>query len=57
VAEGPHKDLQPLNMGAFHWFERFLKGADPMAVIDEGAKKSIEQTSRCGSSPNCRRTS
>jgi dienelactone hydrolase len=22
VAEGPHKDLQPLNMGAFHWFER-----------------------------------
>jgi dienelactone hydrolase len=45
VAEGPHKDLQPLNMGAFHWFERFLKNADPMAVIDEGAKKSIEQTS------------
>lgn len=42
VAEGPHKDLQPLNMGAFHWFERFLKKADPMQVIDEGAKKSIE---------------
>lgn len=44
VAEGPHKDLQPLNMGAFHWFERFLKKADPMQVIDEGAKKSIEPT-------------
>lgn len=42
VAEGPHKDLQPLNNGAFHWFERFLKGADPMAVLDEGAKKSLE---------------
>lgn len=42
VAEGPHKDLQPLNMGAFHWFERFLKQADPMQVIDEGAKKSLE---------------
>lgn len=42
VAEGPHKDLQPLNIGAFHWFERFLKGADHMAVLDEGAKKSLE---------------
>lgn len=42
VAEGPHKDLQPLNNGAFHWFERHLKGADPMAVLDEGAKKSLE---------------
>lgn len=41
VAEGPHKDLQPLNMGAFHWFERHLKGADTMAVID-GAKKTLE---------------
>ena len=45
VAEGPHKDLQPLNIGAFHWFERFLKGADPMAVLDEGAKKTIEPAS------------
>jgi hypothetical protein len=42
VAEGPHKDLQPLNSGAFHWFERHLKGADPMAVLDEGAKKQLE---------------
>ncbi len=41
VAEGPHKDLQPLNMGAFHWFERHLKGADAMQVIDEGAKKTL----------------
>lgn len=45
VAEGPHKDLQPLNMGAFHWFERFLKKADPMQVIDEGAKKTLDQSS------------
>lgn len=42
VAEGPHKDLQPLHIGAFHWFERYLKGADPMAVLDKGAKKSLE---------------
>lgn len=42
VAEGPHKDLQPLNNGAFHWFERFLKKADPMQVLDEGAKKGLE---------------
>ncbi|HEX2749538.1 MAG TPA: sialidase family protein, partial [Verrucomicrobiales bacterium] len=37
ISEGPHKDTQPLNAGAFHWFERFLKGADPMAVIKEPA--------------------
>ncbi len=42
IAEGPHKDLQPLNVGAFHWFERWLKNADPMAVLDEGAKKRLE---------------
>lgn len=41
VAEGPHKDLQPLNMGAFHWFERHLKGADTMQVLD-GAQKTVE---------------
>jgi cephalosporin-C deacetylase-like acetyl esterase/uncharacterized protein YkuJ len=41
VAEGPHKDMQPLNSGAFHWFERHLKGADLMAVLD-GAPKSLE---------------
>ncbi len=42
TAEGPHKDLQPLNTGAFHWFERHLKGADPMATTDEAAKKAIQ---------------
>jgi hypothetical protein len=42
IAEGPHKDVQPLNTGAFHWFERFLKGADPMATTDEAAKKSLQ---------------
>ncbi|TDU73201.1 acetyl xylan esterase AXE1 [Prosthecobacter fusiformis] len=42
VAEGGHLDLQPLNNGAFHWFERHLKGANAMAVLDEGAKKSLE---------------
>jgi dienelactone hydrolase len=41
IAEGPHKDTQPLNDGAFHWFERWLKGADPMAVLDEGATKRL----------------
>ncbi len=42
IAEGPHKDVQPLNEGAFHWFERWLKNADPMAVLDEGATKRLE---------------
>ena len=45
VAEGPHKDVQPLNTGAFHWFERQLKGADLMATTDEAAKKSLERKS------------
>lgn len=42
VAEGPHKDLQPLNTGAFHWFDRYLKGEDPMHTTDEAAKKIHE---------------
>ena len=42
IAEGPHKDVQPLNTGAFHWFERFLKGADAMATTEGAAKKSLE---------------
>jgi dienelactone hydrolase len=42
IAEGPHKDVQPLNTGAFHWFERHLKGADPMATTEGAAKKVFE---------------
>ncbi len=42
IAEGPHKDVQPLNTGAFAWFERWLKGADAMATFDGAAKKAIE---------------
>ncbi|NDC64296.1 MAG: hypothetical protein EBZ59_10015 [Planctomycetia bacterium] len=38
VAEGGHKDLQPLHVGAFHWFDRHLKNADPMQVVDEAAR-------------------
>lgn len=41
IAEGPHKDMQTVNMGAFAWFERFLKGADPMAVIAEPARATL----------------
>ena len=41
IAEGPHKDMQSLNVGAFAWFERFLKGVDRMATFDEAAKPSI----------------
>ncbi len=42
IAESPHKDTQALNTGEFAWFERWLKGADPMATFDEAAKKSVE---------------
>ncbi len=45
VAEGPHKDVQPLNTGAFHWFERYLKGADRMVTTDEAAKKCLDPQS------------
>lgn len=40
VGEGPHKDLQTINIGAFHWFERHLKGADSMQILD-GAPKTL----------------
>lgn len=42
IAEGPHKDTQPLNFGAFNWINRRLKGADRMDLIDEPAKKLHE---------------
>ncbi len=40
LAEGPHKDTQPLNVGAFHWFERFFKGTNRLDVIDDPARKA-----------------
>jgi dienelactone hydrolase len=42
IAEGPHKDTQPLNTGAFHWLNRFLKGADPMDLTEEPARKRYQ---------------
>jgi dienelactone hydrolase len=42
IAEGPHKDTQPLNTGAFNWLNRWLKGADRMDLIDEPARKALE---------------
>lgn len=42
VAEGPHKDLQTLHLGAFEWFNRFLKNAEPGAVIEKVARKVHE---------------
>ncbi len=42
IAEGPHKDTQPLNTGAFHWLNRWLKGADRMDLTDEPARKAHE---------------
>jgi hypothetical protein len=42
IAEGPHKDTQPLNTGAFHWLNRWLKGADRMDLTTEPARKVHE---------------
>lgn len=41
VAEGPHMDTQPLNVGEFHWMTRFLQGAELMSTLDSPAVKSI----------------
>jgi dienelactone hydrolase len=41
IAEGPHKDTQPLNTGAFHWFNRHLKGADLMDTTASPAVKEL----------------
>jgi dienelactone hydrolase len=30
ISEGPHKDTQELRVAAFHWFNRHLKGKDPL---------------------------
>jgi cephalosporin-C deacetylase-like acetyl esterase len=41
IAEGPHADIQPLNIGAFHWMERHLKKADITSTIQDPAEKSM----------------
>ncbi|TWT51511.1 Acetyl xylan esterase (AXE1) [Thalassoglobus neptunius] len=36
ITEGPHKDTQRLQVSAFHWFNRFLKGEDqPIESVAE----------------------
>ena len=41
IAEGPHEDMPPLHVGAFAWFERFLKGGQRMDPPGEPARKSL----------------
>lgn len=40
ITEGPHADTQDLQLPVFRWFNRFLKGADPL--IESAAKKFVE---------------
>ncbi|MCI0677166.1 MAG: acetylxylan esterase [Phycisphaerales bacterium] len=40
ISEGPHKDTQDLQVPVFRWFNRFLKGADPL--IEQAAVKQFE---------------
>ncbi|MBI1313282.1 prolyl oligopeptidase family serine peptidase [bacterium] len=40
ITEGPHKDTQELRIHAFHWFNKFLKGEDPL--IETAAVKFFE---------------
>ena len=40
ITEGPHKDTQELRVHAFHWFNKFLKGEDPL--IETTAVKLFE---------------
>lgn len=41
IAEGPHKNMQPLNTGEFHWMMRHLQGADLMSTYDQAAVSDI----------------
>lgn len=41
IAEGPHKDMQPLNTGEFHWMKRHLQGASLMDTTERPAVKGI----------------
>jgi dienelactone hydrolase len=40
ITEGPHADTQDLQLPVFRWFNRFLKGEDP--VIEMAAKKFFQ---------------
>ena len=40
IVEGPHKDSQELQLGAFLWFDRFLKKEE--RVIEKAAVKMLE---------------
>ena len=40
ITEGPHQDTQPLRMGAFHWFDKHLKGES--RLITKPAEKVFE---------------
>lgn len=32
ITEGPHQDTQELRIHAFHWFNKYLKGEDPLVA-------------------------
>ncbi|HUY90065.1 MAG TPA: prolyl oligopeptidase family serine peptidase, partial [Pirellulales bacterium] len=40
ISEGPHKDIQELQVAEFHWFNRFLKGED--APVENTGVKYFE---------------
>ena len=40
ITEGPHQDTQDLQLPVFRWFNRFLKGQDPL--IEIAAKRYFE---------------
>src|SRR5688572_19425570 len=40
ISEGPHKDTQDLQVPVFRWFNRYLKGADPL--IERAAVKLLQ---------------
>jgi dienelactone hydrolase len=42
IAEGPHKDTQQLNFGAFNWINRFLKDGKREDLIDEPARPAFK---------------
>src|SRR5688572_1084925 len=56
ITEGPHKDTQDLQVPAFRWFNRFLKGEEPLIRTPAEKLLSAKQLKVFATLPNDQRT-
>ena len=56
ITEGPHKDTQDLQVPAFRWFNRFLKGEEPLIRVAAEKLLSPKQLKVFASLPSDQRT-